>query len=270
MTTLTHGNFPPITLVCDATAPANKEPISTTRRSVVMNVITSPKSIAAASPITSPSIAAGADPIFAALDAALAAKAESDRRYAGVSKLYKLAKRHGLGDDSSLDERNKFVESRLGSDPDAYTDETADAYFEAVDEAFTVKPSTIPGVLALLRFARDLPDEDLVKENAVSSLIPMLIEALEALDDPGIEPSLRQSERATFQAKAYRDMEGDVNDLERMGHIAAQLIHECSSNGGDEYRHLELAVFAVDQLSTMAKTFLSRYEAAYHGEEWPI
>jgi hypothetical protein len=67
MTTLTHGNSPPISSVCDQTAPANKEPITTTRRSFVMNSIVA-LPIVAAVPTIAPAMPASNDPIFAAID----------------------------------------------------------------------------------------------------------------------------------------------------------------------------------------------------------
>jgi hypothetical protein len=76
----------------------------------------------------------------------------------------------GLGEGSKLADRNAFVEAELGSHPDDYTDETATAYWDSVDELFATEPMTLAGVLALLRYADELSakEQTLVEENAVS------------------------------------------------------------------------------------------------------
>ncbi|UQR67702.1 hypothetical protein LRP30_21685 [Bradyrhizobium sp. C-145] len=78
------------------------------------------------------------------------------------------------------------------------------------------------------------------------------------------------ADRAAAHAKAFVHMEGDVCDLERMAHIALAQIQDCSVPDDDHgCRELELAVFAVAQLTIMAKAFRKNYEAAYRGQEWP-
>lgn len=67
-------------------------------------------------------------------------------------------------------------------------------------------------------------------------------------------------------AKAFRDLEGQVCDLERMGDIAQQLIMECAATE-DSFRQLELAVFAVQQLQKMTRDFRSNYYDRWHGEQ---
>ena len=66
-------------------------------------------------------------------------------------------------------------------------------------------------------------------------------------------------------AEAFRDLEGAVCDLERMGHIAQGLIMECAVRE-DSLRQLELAVFAVWQLTKMTREFKEGYFKRYHGE----
>ena len=66
-------------------------------------------------------------------------------------------------------------------------------------------------------------------------------------------------------AQAFRDLEGDVCDLERMGHIARELMMECSARE-DGLRPLELATFAVWQLAKMTQEFRESYYKRYHGE----
>jgi hypothetical protein len=69
----------------------------------------------------------------------------------------------------------------------------------------------------------------------------------------------------TVHSEAFRDMEGEVCDLERMGDIARGLIMECAARA-DRLRELELAVFAVWQLAKMTREFKESYQKRYHGE----
>jgi hypothetical protein len=55
-----------------------------------------------------------------------------------------------------------------------------------------------------------------------------------------------------LHAKAFRDLEGEVCDLERMGQIAQDLIVQCVAKE-DGYRDLEPAGFAVCQLAKMTR-----------------
>jgi hypothetical protein len=66
-------------------------------------------------------------------------------------------------------------------------------------------------------------------------------------------------------AEAFRDLEGEVCDLERMGDIANDLIMQCAARE-DSFRQLELAVFAVWQLAKMTRDFKESYFKRYHGE----
>ena len=68
-----------------------------------------------------------------------------------------------------------------------------------------------------------------------------------------------------IQAQAFRDLEGNVCDLERMGHIARELMMECSARE-DGLRQLELATFAVWQLAKMTREFKESYFKRYDGE----
>jgi hypothetical protein len=68
-----------------------------------------------------------------------------------------------------------------------------------------------------------------------------------------------------IQAQAFRDLEGEVCDLDRMGEIARNLIMRCAAKE-DSFHDLELATFAVWHLAKMAKEFRSNYEKRWHGE----
>jgi hypothetical protein len=76
----------------------------------------------------------------------------------------------------------RSLKQGLGRQPDKFTDETADAYWEAVDDLFATEPTTLAGGLAMLRFADQLiadGDQDLVSEN-VESLVGSLTAAMSA------------------------------------------------------------------------------------------
>jgi hypothetical protein len=68
-----------------------------------------------------------------------------------------------------------------------------------------------------------------------------------------------------LHAEAFRDLESDVCDLERVGHIARDLIMECAARE-DSLRQLELAVFAVWQLAKTTKDFRESYQKRWYGE----
>jgi hypothetical protein len=55
---------------------------------------------------------------------------------------------------------------------------------------------------------------------------------------------ITESEIAELHSEAFRDLEGEVCDLERMGQIAQDLIVQCVARE-DGYRELELSSFAV-------------------------
>jgi len=135
-----------------------------------------------------PSAAAPADPIFAAIERCRVAEAQSQARYARVRACYRDAKTAGLGDDSELFDRNAYVEAMLGTDPDAYTDETVTAWWNSVGDLFEIEPTTLAGILALLRFAEALAEDDqaLVQENSIL-LVTTLAAAVDALSCRGAE-----------------------------------------------------------------------------------
>lgn len=124
-----------------------------------------------------PSPANQSDPIFAAIEDCIAKRAQSDARFARVSAAYRKAAKHGLGVESSLEDRNAFVEAEVGQDPDDYTDETSSAWWEATDNLFDIEPTTLAGVVALLRFADDLAErnKDALEDNAVKLVRTLLI-----------------------------------------------------------------------------------------------
>jgi hypothetical protein len=134
-----------------------------------------------------PAQAATPDPIFAAIEICKELKAQCDARYARVSCLYGEARKAGLRDESELVERNAFVEERLGCHPDSYTDQTADAWWEAIRDLFGIEPTTLPGILALLRFAELVAedDNDLVEENS-TVLVATLAASMETITNRGL------------------------------------------------------------------------------------
>src|SRR5260221_14110228 len=83
----------------------------------------------------------------------------------------------------------------------------------------------------------------------------------EIVQFPSAEPveiEWTQSMIDEIQGRAFRDLEGDVCDLERMGQIAQDLIVQCVARE-DGYRELELSSFAVMQLAKMLRDFKDRY-----------
>jgi hypothetical protein len=76
---------------------------------------------------------------------------------------------------------------------------------------------------------------------------------------------ITKSEIDKLHSEAFRDLEGEVCDLDRMGEIAQNLIMNCAAKE-DSFHDLELATFAVWQLAKMAKEFRANYQKRYHGE----
>ena len=74
-----------------------------------------------------------------------------------------------------------------------------------------------------------------------------------------------ETEIDKLHSEAFRDLEGEVCDLDRMGEIAQNLIMNCAAKE-DSLHDLELATFAVWQLAKMAKEFRANYQKRYHGE----
>lgn len=66
-------------------------------------------------------------------------------------------------------------------------------------------------------------------------------------------------------ARAFRDLEEKVQDLDRMGEITEELVADWCQDVTDE-RSLELANFAVQHLADMLREFKKSYFAAWHGE----
>jgi hypothetical protein len=84
---------------------------------------------------------------------------------------------------------------------------------------------------------------------------------------PDLAPAEGYSETyiEKLHAEAFRDMEGVVSDVDRMGEIANDLIMNCSARE-DSFHDLELATFAVWQLAKMLKEFRANYHKRWHGE----
>jgi hypothetical protein len=87
----------------------------------------------------------------------------------------------------------------------------------------------------------------------------------EIVEFPRADRPITESEIAELHSKAFRDLEGGVCDLERMGQIAQDCIVQCVA-GEDGYRDLELSTFAVTQLAKMLREFKDRYYKRWHGE----
>lgn len=91
----------------------------------------------------------------------------------------------------------------------------------------------------------------------------------EVVQFPGAEaPPEDYSERQvdTVHSEAFRDMEGEVCDLDRMGEIAHNLMMQCAARE-ESLHELELATFAVWQLAKMLKQFRADYDKRYYGEK---
>ena len=81
----------------------------------------------------------------------------------------------------------------------------------------------------------------------------------------GLVPDHSAVDVDELHAEAFRDLEGKVCDLDRMGEITEHLVADwCDdvTNG----RSLELANFAVQHLADMLREFKTSYFAAWHGE----
>jgi hypothetical protein len=88
----------------------------------------------------------------------------------------------------------------------------------------------------------------------------------EVTEFPIADRPITESEVDKLHAEAFRDLEGEVCDLDRMGEIAQKLIMNCAARE-DSLHDLGLATFAVWQLAKMAKEFRANYYAVYHGEK---
>jgi len=83
---------------------------------------------------------------------------------------------------------------------------------------------------------------------------------------PTADRPITEGEVDKLHSEAFRDLEGTVCDLDRMGEIANDLIMNCAARE-DSYHNLELATFAVWQLAKMLKEFRANYNARWHGEK---
>jgi hypothetical protein len=87
------------------------------------------------------------------------------------------------------------------------------------------------------------------------------------IEFPGKEPppeGYSEKHVDKVHAEAFRDLEGEVCDLDRMGQIAQDLIMNCVASK-ESFHDLELASFAVSQLAKMAKEFRANYEKRWYG-----
>ena len=87
------------------------------------------------------------------------------------------------------------------------------------------------------------------------------------IEFPGKEPppeGYSKEHVDKLHAEAFRDLEGEVCDLDRMGQIAQDLIMNCVASK-ESFHDLELASFAVSQLAKMAKEFRTNYEKRWYG-----
>jgi hypothetical protein len=85
------------------------------------------------------------------------------------------------------------------------------------------------------------------------------------VDFPLADRPITEAEVDKLHSAAFRDLEGDICDLERMGQIAEDLIIQCVAKE-DGYRELELSTFAVTQLAKMLRDSKDRYHKRWHGE----
>jgi hypothetical protein len=82
---------------------------------------------------------------------------------------------------------------------------------------------------------------------------------------PTADRPITESELDKLHSRAFRDLEGGVCDLERMGQIAQDLIMQCVARE-DGYRELELSTFVIMQLAKMLRDFKDQYYKRWHGE----
>jgi hypothetical protein len=85
------------------------------------------------------------------------------------------------------------------------------------------------------------------------------------VDFPVADRPITEDQQNKLHSEAFRDLEGEVCDLDRMGEIANDLIMNCSARE-DGFHNLELATFAVWQLAKMLKEFRGNYYKHCHGK----
>jgi hypothetical protein len=83
---------------------------------------------------------------------------------------------------------------------------------------------------------------------------------------PTVDRPIAESEIDKLHSEAFRDLEGEICDLERAAAIARDLIAECAARE-DSYRKLELAQFAVWQVAKLAEEFKQDYYKRWHDEQ---
>src|SRR5260370_20598579 len=116
--------------------------------------------------------------------------------------------------------------------------------------------------MTVVKFPGGTPEERAAKaaqESADGASVSNIIEV-------PTDRQLTDGEWAELHSRAFRDLEGEVCDLDRMGEIANDLIMNCSARE-DGFHNLELATFAVWQLAKMAKEFRTNYQKRWCGEK---
>jgi hypothetical protein len=115
--------------------------------------------------------------------------------------------------------------------------------------------------MTVIKFPYGTPEERAAKaaqEPANGASVSNIIEV-------PTDRQLTDGEWAELHSRAFRDLEGDVCDVDRMGEIANDLIMNCSARE-DGFHNLELATFAVWQLAKMLKEFRGNYYKRWRGE----
>jgi hypothetical protein len=85
------------------------------------------------------------------------------------------------------------------------------------------------------------------------------------IEFPIADRPVTESEIEKLHSEAFRDLEGAICDLERMGQITQDLIVQCVARE-DDYRNLELSTFAVSEMAKMLRNFKDQYYKRWHGE----
>jgi hypothetical protein len=80
-----------------------------------------------------------------------------------------------------------------------------------------------------------------------------------------LDRPITQDEIDKLFSKNFIDLELRISDVENMGDIAQNLIAKCAVRE-DKLHDLQMATFAVFQLSKMLTKLKSDYYAAWHGE----
>jgi hypothetical protein len=80
-----------------------------------------------------------------------------------------------------------------------------------------------------------------------------------------LDRPITQDEIDKLFSKNFIDLELRISDVEKMGEIAQNLIAKCAARE-DKLHDLQMATFAVFQLSKMLTKLKSDYYAAWHGE----